>query len=614
MCGICGFFAPPGLNDPESTLKNMMAPLYRRGPDDEGTYIHRNAGEMVALGVRRLAIIDLDTGKQPMQDSGGNIVVAQNGEIYNYTELRDRLKGNHRFRTRSDTETIIHLYEEKGEELFGEINGMFAIAIFDHEKREFLLARDRIGKKPLYYWHTPGSFCFSSELNSLLQFPGVPREFNPDAVAALFSFLCIPAPMTIYRGIQKLEPGHLIKVSIDEISKKRYWSLPETGEYLDNRDFRNRFRDLFFDAVKIRTRSDVPIGILLSGGMDSTAVLAGAVRCMTGIPSFTASFEEKDYDETRYARLAAEHFNSPHFTKTITQNVENHTTTLLERFGEPFADPSFFPTYEICSLASENVKVVLTGDGADELFGGYRKNKAAKLVDFIRGLSDPIYRLGIDIASIHKDLARLFGAAGQPFYLSYVDWESGTSFDELSTFFTPEFINSVVRIPEEIFEKLSPGNSLLERSLAADLNLYLPNDLLSKMDMASMACSLEARSPFLDYRIVELVASLPAPKRTQLWGSKKIIGNLIGDLIPRKIVKRSKHGFVVPLDQWVRALIVDTGDSVFDSESLTDRSIYKKDGILTLRDRILHENGVSQKEIHQIWNLYLLESWFAMQS
>ncbi len=612
MCGICGFYADPAPDDVEGVLRRMMAPMYLRGPDEEGTYVHREDGGVLAFGFRRLAIVDLEGGSQPMMNEDGSMVVMQNGEIYNYIQLRERLEKEHRFRTLSDTETLVHLYEERGEEFIRAVNGMFALALFDRNRKRLLLARDRLGKKPLYYRRAPGVFYFASELNSLMNYPGSPCAVNPDALAALFSFLCIPAPLTIYKDVWKLEPGRMLSVSPHDMRSRRFWDFPKPDGDAHVEKFEEKFRDLFFDAVSIRLRCDVSMGVLLSGGMDSTAVLGAAARFQPGLRSLTASFADTDQDESRYAGLAARTFGSQHNVRQVGNTFQAKMSAMMDRFGEPFGDSSFFPTYDVCALAGESVKMVLTGDGADELFGGYRKNKAARLLDLLRSPTAAFPRTSRALSRLHRDVRRLMKGLDVPFYETYVEWESGTTFGELRSMFVPEILKEVCTRPQDLFDADSEGLSFLERSLSVDTRLYLPNDLLAKMDMGSMAASIEARSPYLDYRLVELVHRLPLVLRAPFQGSKTLMRESLGDLIPRPIARRRKHGFTVPLERWLKELLKDPEADPLSRRAFQQRAIYRHGAITARLDRFLKREKNTLKETNFFWNLVVLETWFQL--
>ncbi|MFZ5764286.1 MAG: asparagine synthase (glutamine-hydrolyzing) [Thermodesulfobacteriota bacterium] len=608
MCGICGFYSRIFLENPEGITKKMLAPLLYRGPDEEGSHILSTRNGHVALGARRLAIVDPARGQQPLSSKNGTIFVVHNGEIYNHQELRIRLQKNHDFHTECDTEIILHAYEEYGGDCFSHFNGMFATAIYDHDQQLLTVARDRLGKKPLFYWHNPDFFCFSSELNSLLEFAKIPRQLNPSAATALFSFLCVPAPQTIYRDVFKLEPGQIIQVDQSGVRTKKYWHMPPPQPDDDHSQFSENFRATFFDAVSLRLQQGIPNGVLLSGGVDSTAVLNAAARFRSDLYCFTASFDNPSYDETRFAAQTADKAKASFIASRFCADISPLIDIMHERFGEPFGDSSFLPTYHICSQAAARVKVVLTGDGADELFGGYRKNQAAKLLQWLNQLPGGLIALAQRLTPGKSRMNKLFQAAHQSLSQSYINWESGCSDNTLLHVFSRDFLDAATPA-ESLLGQYFRDRTPLEGSLYADSAFYLPNDLLPKMDMASMANSIEARSPFLDYRLWEMVCRLPADNRVAPWQSKKLLKSSLRDLLPSQITRRPKQGFTVPLGAWVRDLLADPATNIFNSDFFLKRPIYNHRHIQSLIEAVEQPGPLPLQTTNMLWNTYILESW-----
>ncbi len=549
----------------------MNAAIRHRGPDSDGFYIVPGVG----LAMRRLAIIDVAGGHQPMTNEDGTIWIVFNGEIYNAPLLRRELESRgHHFATRTDTETIVHLYEERGAECVHALRGMFAFAIWNTRTRELFLARDRAGKKPLYYVQTPRELVFGSELKCLLQHPGVNTAIDPVAVHHYLTLQAIPDPLSIYRGVRKLPPAHRAVWHDGHLAMERYWTPqfdPKWNEPTE--DLVERLRATIEDAVRIRLMSEVPLGAHLSGGLDSAIVTGLMVRHSTQrVRTFSIGFEEERFSETAHARVVARHFGTDHSEFVVTPRAAEVLPRLVHHFDEPFADPAALPLWHLAELTRQHVTVALNGDGADEVFAGYQRYFADPWADAWRRVPCPLRKAAAATAlrflpdkrnvPIEQDFAgalrRLEQATEFDSTASVVRWSSYFLELEKASAYTPEFSSSL--------DEAEPSHELvasaycsalaskrLDRTLAADFCGYLPWVLLAKADRMTMAHSVEARSPFLDHEVVELAARLPVSWKLRGRTGKWILRRLYGDMLPSAISRRGKQGFGVPLDGWFRA-------------------------------------------------------------
>jgi len=573
MCGIAGivnFNQQPA--DP-ALLERMNAAQLHRGPDEGGIYCYENVG----LAHRRLSIIDLSTGQQPLANEDGTVTIIFNGEIYNSPELRRELEaGGHVFKTHSDTETIVHLYEELGERVATRLNGMFAFAIHDQRKRRLLLVRDRLGKKPLRYFIDRERMAFASEMGALQEHPLLPRKLNLQALHDYFSLLYIPSPQTIYEGVHKLPPGHYLDLDCysGNFQIKPYWQ-PDYSKKTDLSfdDARDRLRELITDAVKIRLLSDVPLGAFLSGGIDST-IIAGVMSEVSGGPvkTFTIGFEEALYDEREYARIAAAHLNSrghqplTHQEKMVNTDDFETLVKLARHYGEPFADASMLPTCLLSRFTREQVTVALSGDGADELFAGYNRYLLMRMMrkveiapvwlrkaaaKSIAGLLPPKLDERSKIGKLHR-LLGIAAAQGSGRYLQIIDRFGEPLKHKLcGELFAAERPTATQAYFDQLIASATAADPV-EKIMETDLHSYLVGDILCKVDIAAMANSLEVRSPFLDYRVAEFAASLPLAYKQSGRKRKHILVEAFRDLLPPELSRRGKLGFGVPLAVWFR--------------------------------------------------------------
>ncbi|MDP7417722.1 MAG: asparagine synthase (glutamine-hydrolyzing), partial [Desulfobacterales bacterium] len=536
MCGICGIVNLDRENHVKYTqIKRMCDALVHRGPDDDGIFVKDNVG----IGMRRLSIIDLVTGNQPISNEDDTIRVVFNGEIYNYLDLRQALrKKGHRFSTNSDTEVIVHAYEEYGEDCPAMFNGMFAFAIWDDRRKRLFVARDRIGIKPLYYYKDDKRVVFGSEPKAILQTPDVPREIDPLALDNFLTFEYIPAPLSIFRDIKKLYPAHTLSLHNGAISTKRYWHLPVKHCAVSKDEICNLIRDYLQDAVKIRLISDVPLGVFLSGGLDSSTLVAMMSRATDQpVKTFSIGFEDSTYNELNYARVVAKQFQTEHHEFVIKPDAVALTEKLIGYLDEPFGDFSIFPTFLVSQMARDYVTVVLSGDGGDELFAGYDTyiaNRTAthfeKLPLFIRKkIVAPVMR-SIPPTSKKKGIVnkakRFVEGAMLPPDLEHVRWMIFLSSLEKNRLYTEEFSKRLQKedayaFIRHYFDK-ARSFDLLNRQMFVDIHSYLVDNILVKVDRMSMATSLEARVPFLDHRFVEFAANIPGKLKLKGYRTKHI--------------------------------------------------------------------------------------------
>ncbi len=626
MCGICGFIdnRADGACG-EEVLREMNRRLSHRGPDDEGTYLARSPRVgTVGLGHRRLKIIDLSAaGRQPMANEDGSIRLVLNGEIYNYRQLRALLQEKgHVFSSETDTETLVHLYEEEGTGLLQRLRGMFAFALWDEKKQLLLLARDRIGKKPLVYAQDGRFFCFASELNSLMAAATGRPQMEMPALDDYLSFGYIPAPLTIYKGIRKLPPGHFLILRDGRMSLERYWRLQYGPKRrISEEDAAQETLRLLEESVRVRLNSDVPLGAFLSGGIDSSAVVALMSRAGAGqVKTFSIGFGDADYDELKFARLIARRYGTDHHEFTVRPNALGIIDELVTRYGEPFADSSCIPTYYVSEMTRRSVTVALNGDGGDELFAGYDRYRAMliaqKLFEYphaLRSRLRALERLLPDSPNPRSRLRRakrFLQAAFMPEAKRYCRWLG---------IFTPEQRHSLYLTRDSsLYEKdraadlitalLGEANTeaLLDRILYTDSLLYLPFDLLVKVDIASMTHALEARSPFLDQELIEFVARLPADYKLRGSTSKYLLKKALHPHLPGPILSRGKMGFGVPLGRWFRGELRDFVKDNLCCAQTRITSFLNAEEI----DRIVHEHIVLNKDrSYQIWSLLMLELW-----
>jgi asparagine synthase (glutamine-hydrolysing) len=623
MCGICGIYGFSGLGpDAEETTKKMCSVMVHRGPDDEGYYFDHK----VALGMRRLSIIDLVTGHQPISNEDKSVWVVYNGEIYNFPELRDQLlQKGHRFATKSDTEVIVHLYEEEGEDFVLRLNGMFAIALWDLKSNTLILARDRMGIKPLHYWQTDNTLVFSSEIKSILQ-AGYPRELDFDGMSRFFTFEYIPAPQTIFKGIKKLLPGHMIVVHNSMIQVKPYWDVkhengPNTiaSEDAMLEEIYQRLKE----SVKKRLISDVPLGIFLSGGMDSSSITALMSEvAVSKVKTFSIGFKEETFNELGYAKIVADRFQTDHQEFVVESNlVQELVPRLIEYLDEPLADASIIPTYIISKLARQYVTVALAGEGGDELFAGYDTYKAYQVARFYRKvpkfIRDGLIKNFIwTLPASRKRLSFEFKAKkfisgiDYPPEIANIIWWGAYGPAEKEKLFVRDIQE---RWREDLFAPVSfhlyncSAEDTVNRLGYLDLKLYLQDDLLVKTDRMSMANSLEIRVPFLDHAFVEYAASIPSSLKLKGLKTKHILKKAMAPYLPSEILTRKKIGFDIPLGVWIRNELKDFVTDVLSPENLKKHGFFNPSTI----EKYLKEHLQGAHNHRQLlWPLIIFQFWY----
>jgi asparagine synthase (glutamine-hydrolysing) len=619
MCGICGIVERRGPVD-EHTLRRMMAAIRHRGPDDEGFYIAPpESGTAVGLGFRRLSIIDLVTGNQPIANEDGSVHVVFNGEIYNYRELRSELEARgHRFATESDTEVIVHLYEELGAHCADRLNGMFAIALWDAQRGELVLARDRFGKKPLYYAELGEDLLFGSELKSLLEHPRCPRELDFEALSRYLALEYVPTPYSIFAGVRKLPGGHVLRWRDGRVSVEQFWDLkldpdepPRAAEqYMDE------FRELFRAAVRRRLVSDVPLGAFLSGGIDSSSVVAMMVDALPAkaVKTFSVGFEERSFDESSHARRVAAHFGTDHHEQVFTAGVMLDTLpTVVDWLDEPFGDASILPTYLLSRFTREHVTVALGGDGSDELLAGYPTFPADRLARFYRvprllhesvilPLAD---RLPVSTANFSFDfkLKRFLRAASASEDVRHAVWLGSFTPGEQAALLTAQ--------PHDPFAEqrqfvAAGSEDRLGRLIYLYAKTYLQDDILVKVDRASMACSLEVRAPFLDVELVEFLARVPSRLKLHRLDTKYLLKRAMRDMLPSGIATRPKKGFGIPVAAWFKGELREALQDELSPERLRRQGLFQP----AEADRLVSEHLTGRRDHRKaLWTLFVFQLW-----
>ncbi len=615
MCGISGIFHFDSLRDvDESILKKMTTTLSHRGPDGEGFYIKNNIG----LGHRRLSIIDLSTGDQPMFNEEKTIAIIFNGEIYNYVELKEELqKLGCKFRTNSDTEVIIRAYETWGVDCQNKFNGMWAFALWDEKENQLFISRDRMGEKPLFYTTYENTFVFGSEIKSITAY-GCPKNPANEFTELYLSLGYIPAPYTFYKNIFKLQAGHYLIVKPNSVNEIKYWDLPEIDENNMNSDKQKvyeNFENLLKDSVRIRMRSDVPYGAFLSGGLDSAAIVA----LMSGISkekvkTFTIGSKEKMFDERELAALVAQKFNTDHQEYMVEQdNFEESLIKVLHHFDEPFGDSSALPTGKVSQIASQKVKMVLTGDGGDEVLSGYNSNRVEKFAEqyqrmprFLRNIFPGVVNATASIfPGDNKYKLKQIGKA-----LSF----SNETFEKrliAKSWCKPELLNLLiadcgkqVKLSDfigDFFSKYKVKDSFY-KLMFFQFKVLLPDDFLAKVDRMSMASSLETRVPFLDYRLVEYMTHVHRDVKMQGYERKSVLRNTIGKILPPALLRAPKKGFSIPLREWFKGKEFEPQlQSLCSADFGLNQNVLKK---------IIDDNKSSKEDYgNLIWMLFVLKAW-----
>ena len=619
MCGIAGKVAfDPRAEVSEPLLRRMTDALRHRGPDDAGVWTDGTVG----LGSRRLAVIDLSArGHQPMSNEDGSIRIVFNGEIYNFQDIRRDLEAKgHRFQSNTDTEAILHLYEDEGVECLSRLRGMFAFALWDAPRRRLFLARDRLGKKPLFYYRDQRQFVFGSEPKAMVQDPDVPADTDAEAIHHYLTFGNVPAPLSAFRGFRKLPPAHYLLLHGRQQTLHRYWSLhyvpkrPESPAALGE-----ELLALLEEAVRLRLVSDVPVGALLSGGIDSSVVVALMRRLTSGtVRTFSIGSDHAEYNELPFARLVAQRFDTEHHELVVRPDVMAMLPRLAWHYGEPFADSSAVPSFAVCGMARQSVTVALNGDGGDESFLGYQRYLATVIAGRIdrlpRALRGALGRAGAWLPRTSprstgarlRRLSRVLLLDPRRRYLEWLTLDNGWKQSLYTAGFAERMrTHDSYSLLDAAYEQ-SDAPTFLEQTAHADVQLYLPDDLLVKVDIASMAHSLEVRSPFLDHKVVEFAARLPPELKLRGLVHKYLIKRIMKGILPGEILRRRKLGFGVPIDRWFRHELRDMAyDLLLDSRA-TGRGYFRPDAVRRYLDEHVQRRADHH---HRLWSLLMLELW-----
>ncbi len=612
MCGIAGILYHDPAHPPADLGASLEA-IRHRGPDDTGIYTDGS----LAIGMNRLSIIDLGGGHQPMSDASGRYWIVFNGEIYNYPELRAELAAQgYPFRTTSDTEVVLAGYGCWGEEVLRRLNGMFAFALWDRQERRLWLVRDRMGIKPLYYTNDGNAFRFASEIKAILVDRAVPRCIWPTGLANYLFYGYSIAPDTMFEGIYKLPPGHTLTVQDGEMKISRYWEIP-TAEYppISNLDDAvQETRALLEDAIRCHMIADVPVGAFLSGGIDSASVVSQMTRLAGRVKTFSIGFDDPRHNELEAARTLAQRFNTEHYEVVLTEaDLPPLLGKLAYHYDEPFADASAFPTYVVSKLAQQHVKVVLTGDGGDELFGGYKRYLAERWVPWVHAVPRPLRQAALagmqNLSGQHR-WKRILRITMQPDYPArYANWLMIFTPQQYENVLSPDYLAPAYNPYQNYHEVFSAGGQLdsVNRAMYADLHYHMPNDYLEKVDKATMAASVEARIPFLDYRLVELAQRIPSAFKVNGNTTKAILRRAVADLLPQEIVNLPKHGFSVPTSPWFESgkmsrLIFD----VLTDPRAVQRGVFRPEAVLALWDGHRAGRGIYDRHL---WSLVNFELW-----
>lgn len=627
MCGIYGYLSSKRSIDPR-ILRSMGDTLRHRGPDDEGEMIGEDGDLCVGFGHQRLSIIDLSpAGRQPMSNEDGSIWITYNGEIYNFVALREELeRKGHRFKSSSDTEVVIHLYEELGIRCLEKMNGMFAFALWDRHKKTLILARDRIGKKPLHYALSNEGIVFASELKALLTHPGVSREIDLQSLNRYLTYEYVPAPDSIFKSIKKLEPGHYLLYRQGATEMVQYWDVPLTDSpmgYKTEAEYVEDLRERLANAVKSRLVADVPVGLFLSGGVDSSLIAALAMRANPKLECFSIGFDEPSFDESRYAREVARALNAPHQLMIFsTREMLDTIHRLPDILDEPLADASILPTYLLSKFASQKVKVALSGDGGDELFAGYPTYQAHKLITYYDSLpaflKSALRAMASHLPVSHNNISTEFKikqflkGAGVASEIRFFIWMGAFTDAEKKGLLSDE-VKSELRSHntyEDIFNYISKSKLTkdMERILYLSMKLYLQDDLLVKVDRTSMANSLEVRCPLLDYEFVEFACSLPMFYKLNGLKTKYLFKKAAMGLLPSSIINRPKKGFGIPISRWLCGELKDLMMNHLNQQTIERQGLFDWPYISGLMDAHLSRRADHRK---LLWPLIVFQIWYA---
>ena len=626
MCGICGLYNFSGQSTDPGIVQRMTTTLCHRGPDDQGYYTEG----AIALGMTRLAIIDLSqSAHQPMSNKDRKVWIVYNGETYNHRELRKDLeKKGYRYHSYSDSETVLHLYEEYGESCVNYMRGMYAFAIWDSEKRKFFIAVDRLGIKPIYYAEIGNTFLFASELKAILQYPAVSREVDIASLDEYFRYCYIPASRTIFMNIRRLQPAHCITVRNGNVSIRRYWELQFKPDYArSEQEWIGETRDLLRQCVQDELESDVPLGALLSGGIDSSAVVAYMSEGNDHpVRTFTIGFSsnERDYghyDETTYARMVAQKFCTDHEEKVVKPEVLDVLPRIIWHFDEPFANDAAIPTWYLCQMARRYVKVALAGAGGDENFGGYPRYIGARFLSayftlpemlregFLKRLAMALPQ-SVDGYFILNRLKRFLLGVKNDSLTTYCNWTSFIRDDMQLSLFSPAVREELAQLPKhtKMSELLAeaPGSELLNQIFYADIKTYLQDNILTYSDRMASAHSLEMRVPLCDHRLVEFAATIPPVMKLKGFSMKYILKKAMGDILPRKVLYRRKQGFSVPMGYWLRDELLPLAKALLSAKKIEQRGYFYAPSVQNMLNQ--HLSGKADYSA-QLWALMIFEVW-----
>lgn len=624
MCGICGYINLDGspVTD-DGTLETMCSAIVHRGPDDRGMLIDGP----VAIGMQRLAIIDIVGGHQPIHNEDKGVWVVFNGEIYNYPELRrDMEQRGHRFYTKSDTEVLVHIYEEYGDDCVNRLNAMAAMALWDRKSQRLLLARDRLGKKPLYYTITGNTFVFGSEIKSLFRYPGVSRKVNLDALSKYLAYDYVPSPLSIVDGVQKLMPGHRLAIENGRFKTERYWSLlftPKQGTQISEEDLAEEFLSRLRQSVQRRLMSDVPLGVFLSGGLDSSTITALLSELSPGkVKSFSIGFIEKSFDESSYARMVADRLGTNHHEFVMKeQEAIDLIPTLARVMDEPLGDGSLLPTYWLSKHTRRHVTVALSGEGGDELFCGYPTYIAHRLADIYtllprgimkRTIEPLLWHLPVSTANFSLDfkIKKFLSGLEYPPDIRHQIWMGTFGPEEQRKLFQPDIYSRIKseNLYSEVARAIESGmpETRVDMVSCLDTALYLPEDLLVKADRASMACSLELRAPLLDYTLAEFIASLPSDLKFRGFTTKYLYKKAVKNILPKEIVHRKKKGFGIPIAKWIKKDLKNMFQETLAPDKIKTEGFFRPEYV----QRLLQEHLEGSKDNRkQLWTLFMFELW-----
>lgn len=620
MCGIAGFITKENSDQKsrEILLDKMCRVITHRGPDEQGTTVEGRA----ALGMRRLSIIDLKSGQQPIYSNDSSKFIVFNGEIYNFQELKKDLESKgYKFKTNSDTETIIHAFDEYGTACVEKLRGMFAFAIWDKKDESLFIARDRVGKKPLFYSLLPnGSFVFGSELKTLLTHGEISKEVDFAALDAYLTFGYVPEEFCIFKSVKKLPPGHFLIFKDDKVTIKQFWDFKytEISEAKSEDELIEELREKIKDAVKVRLISEVPLGAFLSGGVDSSAIVGMMSQILDQpVKTFSIGFNEDTFSELKYARIAAKHFNTEHHEFIVTPDLVETIDELVWHFDEPFSDPSAMPTYMVSKMARDYVTVVLSGDGGDELFAGYTRYLIDKQRSGLGNLPKALRK------GLMKPLSEALphGAKGKNFLYNtsldaierYIDSISQFGKLKKKSLYAESFkaklngnFNTGEQIYKQIAESISTGNPI-DNLLYLDAKTYLPSDILTKVDRMSMATSLEARVPLLDQELIDFVTQkIPTALKLKGDTTKYIFKKALEGIVPKEILYREKQGFGVPIGEWINSQLKEKIHDTLIEKRTLERGYFDKKYI----ELLLDEHSKQRRDhSHPLWVLWMLELW-----